>query len=144
MPTNSNYDGYFNGIGKAPFFTYGMITVTTLVLAYMTVMDNSSAEDENEVKKETVTSSSVVGEPDSTITEGTPPSPPQEEGEGEGEESPPVEATPPSPQEGEGEGEGEGQPSPQEQEEPAPKTGGKRKNTNGKRKNTRKKQPKQK
>ena len=142
MPTNSNYDGYFNGIGKAPFFTYGMITVTTLVLAYMTVMDNSSAEDENEVKKETVTSSSVVGEPDSTITEGTPPSPPQEEGEGEGEESPPVEATPPSPSPQEGEG--EGQPSPQEQEEPAPKTGGKRKNTNGKRKNTRKKQPKQK
>jgi len=138
MPTNSNYDGYFNGIGKAPFFTYGMITVTTLVLAYMTVMDNSSADDENEVKKETVTSSSVVGEPDSTITEGTPPSPPEGEGEGEGEESPPVEATPPSPQEG------EGQPSPQEQEEPAPKTGGKRKNANGKRKNTRKKQPKQK
>jgi hypothetical protein len=142
MPTNSNYDGYFNGIGKAPFFTYGMITVTTLVLAYMTVMDNSSADDENEVKKETVTSSSVVGEPDSTITEGTPPSPPQEEGEegeGEGEESTPVEATPPSPQE-----EGEGVPSPQEGEEPAPKTGGKRKITNGKRKNTRKKQPKQK
>ena len=141
MPTNSNYDGYFNGIGKAPFFTYGMITVTTLVLAYMTVMDNTSSEDENEVKKETVSTSSVVEEPDSTITEGTPPSPSQEEGEeGEGEESTPVEATPPSPQEEEE----EGVPSPQEGEEPAPKTGGKRKITNGKRKNTRKKQPKQK
>ena len=29
MPTNSNYDGYFNGIGKAPFFTYGMIFFST-------------------------------------------------------------------------------------------------------------------
>lgn len=39
MPTNSNYDSYFTGIGDIPIFTYGMITITAGVLAYMTYMD---------------------------------------------------------------------------------------------------------
>ena len=39
MPTNSDYDGFFAGIGGIPLFTYGMITTTILVLAYMTSME---------------------------------------------------------------------------------------------------------
>ena len=39
MPTNSNYDRYFTGFGDVPIFTYGMITITAGVLAYMTYMD---------------------------------------------------------------------------------------------------------
>ena len=52
MPTNSNYDGYFQGIGQVPLFTYGMIAVTTIVLGYMTWMD-TGIEEEVPVVEET-------------------------------------------------------------------------------------------
>jgi hypothetical protein len=45
MPTNSNYDGYFTGIGDVSIFTYGMITITAVVLSYMTYMDTYIPDD---------------------------------------------------------------------------------------------------
>jgi hypothetical protein len=39
MPTNSDYDGFFSGISGVPLFTYGMILTTSIVLAYMTIME---------------------------------------------------------------------------------------------------------
>ena len=58
MPTNSNYDGFFAGIGGIPFFTYGMITVTTIVLAYMTIMEPDEVVEE--VIDSTVSNSSFM------------------------------------------------------------------------------------
>jgi hypothetical protein len=48
MPTNSDFDGYFHGIGKIPLFTYGMIGVTTIVLGYMTYLDAGNPEEADE------------------------------------------------------------------------------------------------
>ncbi len=58
MPTNSNYDGFFAGIGGIPLFTYGMITVTTIVLAYMTIMEPDEVVEE--VIDSTVSNSSFM------------------------------------------------------------------------------------
>jgi len=58
MPTNSNYDGFFAGIGGIPLFTYGMITVTTIVLAYMTIMEPDELVEE--VVDYTVSNSSFM------------------------------------------------------------------------------------
>jgi hypothetical protein len=58
MPTNSNYDGFFAGIGGIPSFTYGMITVTTIVLAYMTIMEPDEVVEE--VIDSTVSNSSFM------------------------------------------------------------------------------------
>jgi hypothetical protein len=58
MPTNSNYDGFFAGIGGIPLFTYGMITVTTIVLAYMTIMEPDELVEE--VIDSTVSNSSFM------------------------------------------------------------------------------------
>jgi hypothetical protein len=58
MPTNSNYDGFFAGIGGIPLFTYGMITVTTIVLAYMTIMEPDELVEE--VVDSTVSNSSFM------------------------------------------------------------------------------------
>jgi outer membrane biosynthesis protein TonB len=84
MPTNSNYDGYFSGIGGAPIFTYGMITITTAVLAYMTYMDPYVAEPVLEA-------TSIDGIADvavDALSEATP----------EGIEEPPPEESPPEEQ----------------------------------------------
>ena len=58
MPTNSNYDGFFAGIGGIPLFTNGMITVTTIVLAYMTIMEPDELVEE--VVDSTVSNSSFM------------------------------------------------------------------------------------
>jgi len=58
MPTNSNYDGFFAGIGGIPLFTYGMITVTTIILAYMTIMEPDELVEE--VVDSTVSNSSFM------------------------------------------------------------------------------------
>jgi hypothetical protein len=65
MPTNSNYDGYFQGIGQVPLFTYGMIAVTTIVLGYMTWMDTGIEEEEVPVVEE----SGVVPESSVDLTQ---------------------------------------------------------------------------
>ena len=44
MPTNGDYEGYFYAIGDVPIFTYGMITATIAVLAYMTAMEPKEEE----------------------------------------------------------------------------------------------------
>jgi hypothetical protein len=54
MPTNGESDYLLYGIGSVPLFTYGMIGVTTIVLAYATLMDQG--EDPNETVKTTTDS----------------------------------------------------------------------------------------
>jgi hypothetical protein len=58
MPTNSNYDGYFTGIGDVSIFTYGMITITAVVLSYMTYMDTYIPDD---ISKPVLEATSVDG-----------------------------------------------------------------------------------
>jgi hypothetical protein len=61
MPTNSNYDRYFTGIGDVPIFTYGMITITAGVLAYMTYMDPYIPEEVEEAKEPILEATSMDG-----------------------------------------------------------------------------------
>lgn len=68
MPTNSNYDRYFTGVGDVPIFTYGMITITSIVLAYMTYMDPSISEDIKEPILEATSMDEVI---DSTTMDNT-------------------------------------------------------------------------
>lgn len=60
MPTNSNYDGYFSGIGGVPIFTYGMITITAVVLSYMTYMDTYIPDETTESIKEATSIDGVI------------------------------------------------------------------------------------
>lgn len=46
MPTNSVYENLFHGINEIPLFTYGMLSITTVVLAYFTLYDIESATGE--------------------------------------------------------------------------------------------------
>jgi len=108
MPTNSDYDGFFTGIAGVPLFTYGMILTTSVVLAYMTIME-PDLPSTDEVVEEVVEATNAnnpfmtpaaVPLPESTPVEG------QEPIEGEGEEQQPVE--------------NEGIPQPSVEEEPQP------------------------
>jgi len=78
MPTNSNYDRYFTGVGDVPIFTYGMITITSAVLAYMTYMDPTISEEAEEVKEPILEATSMDGVIDSNIID-NPEEPLQEE-----------------------------------------------------------------
>jgi len=43
MPTNGENDYLLYSLQSIPIFTYGMISITTLVLAYATMMDQGEA-----------------------------------------------------------------------------------------------------
>ena len=61
MPTNSNYDRYFTGFGDVPIFTYGMITITAGVLAYITYMDPYIPEEAAEAAEPILEATSMDG-----------------------------------------------------------------------------------
>ena len=70
MPTNSNYDRYFTGFGNVPMFTYGMISITAVVLAYMTYMDEGIPEEATESILEATSMDGVIeSNPMDTIPE---------------------------------------------------------------------------
>ena len=125
MPTNSNYDGYFTGVGGVPIFTYGMITITSIVLAYMTYMDPYIAEETTEPILEATSMDGVI-ESNPLDTTGALPEEVMPEEQAQEEEQPPQEEEQPQVQEQQ-----EEQPQVQEQQEEdeqkPPVAGGKRK-----------------
>jgi hypothetical protein len=93
MPTNSDYDGFFSGITGVPLFTYGMILTTSIVLAYMTIMEPDLPSTE-EVVQEAVEATNV-NSPFMTPAVPLPEMTPSEE-QPAAEEQPPIEDIPQS------------------------------------------------
>jgi hypothetical protein len=56
MPTNGDSDYLLYGIDSMPIFTYAMIGITTLVLAYATMIDQGEAPTPSEMIENTTTS----------------------------------------------------------------------------------------
>jgi len=77
MPTNGIADSILYSINGAPVFTYGMITITACVLAYVTFIETPDIPTENPLeveKNETVESPSPINEPSlDTLTESSRP-----------------------------------------------------------------------
>lgn len=55
MPTNGIADNILYSINGAPIFTYGMVSITAIILAYVTIIETSDVPNENPLETETET-----------------------------------------------------------------------------------------
>ena len=53
MPTNGIADNILYSINGAPIFTYGMVSITAIILAYVTIIETSDVSNENPLETET-------------------------------------------------------------------------------------------
>jgi hypothetical protein len=123
MPTNSNYDSYFTGIGDVPIFTYGMITITAGVLAYMTYMDPYIPDEAAEATEPILEATSMDGVVESNPMDTTGAAIPEEEVPPQEEQAEPIQEAEPIEEAQVVQEEPEPEPEPQEK----PVAGGKRK-----------------
>lgn len=91
MPTNTQFEGLFYGLNGIPLFTYGMIGLTSIVLAYFTILDTEEQMEGQEGEGEGQTPMEMIadatGNPaaDLNIEQMQETFNPEGEGEGQGE-----------------------------------------------------------